>query len=75
MLTSPRMQEGGRRKKLLEWVQVKLNQTQNRLQLLRLHVNGSQIRQVSKRCVSRALKYKLDLHVKQTEAPVDNFIH
>lgn len=54
MLTSPRMQSA-RRKKLSEWVRVKLDQTPNRLQLLRLHVNGSQMRKVSKRWDSQPL--------------------
>lgn len=56
-LTSPRMQteEEEKKKKLLEWDQAKLDQTQNRLQLLCLHVNGSQMRKVGKRWDSQPL--------------------
>lgn len=44
-----------KKKKLLEWDQAKLDQTQNRLQLLCLHVNGSQMRKVGKRWDSQPL--------------------
>lgn len=39
----------------MEWDQAKLDQTQNRLQLLCLHVNGSQMREVGKRWDSQPL--------------------
>lgn len=56
MLTSPRMQsKKKKKKKLMEWDQAKPDQTQKRLQLLWLHVNGSQMRKVSKRWDSQPL--------------------
>lgn len=55
MLTSPRMQSKEKKKKLIEWDQAKLDQTQKRLQLLCLHVNGSQMRKVTKRWESQPL--------------------